>query len=225
MENAAGSWGSFYEFEIRTRSGDEKVIMDYVARDIADEVTRWGIFKDRQGRKLARAGKEDGQVFLHKLLVNIPKGSRLEWKNGNTLDLRRSNLQLVDKDGTVTELEPQRIIEPAYKTHEARLVAKQAQEESETGITYEEGYKHAMYLIGEEAEPPKEKPKSDVKGVYWHKNSERWHAAAFHGGKRYSLGYFQEMKDAELEVTLFRSAGPDSPALKRNQNKTKEGNE
>ncbi|XJZ25995.1 hypothetical protein ACF5W4_11335 [Bacillota bacterium Lsc_1132] len=197
MNNAAGSWGDFFEFEIHTRQGAEKVIIDWDQKEKAEAITRWGLHKDRKGRKFARAGKEDGQVLLHRILVDVPKGSTLVWKNGNTLDCRRKNLQLVDKDGNITELQPQKVTPPAYATHVTREVAKAAQEVA-AGT---------------------DKKTSDVKGVYFHKASQRWHASAFHGGKRYSLGYFQERKDAELEVQIFREAGPDHPALKRNHSK------
>lgn len=191
MKNATGSWGNYFEFEIQTRQGIEKVIMDYDQREKAETISgSWGLFKDNKGRKLARAGKKDGQVMLHRQLLDIPKGSRLEWKNGNTLDLRRKNLQLVDREGNVTELDPPQVTQPEYATHEVRQVVT--------------------------SQVPK---KSDVKGVYFHKHSNRWAASAFWGGRRYSLGYFTLREDAELEIKIFRSAGPDSPALKRNQSK------
>jgi hypothetical protein len=162
---------------IKTRNGDEVVKID--GQDIPKvEPFHWGIYKDAKGRKLARAGKKDGQVMLHKHLFEIPKGSRLVWKNGNTLDLRRENLQLVEKDGKV---------EPLKKEYTNEFEGKS------------------------------EKKRSKVRGVYFHKHAKKWHAAAFHDKRRYSLGYFDTEDEAVEQVTIFRSEGPDSKNLKRNQ--------
>jgi hypothetical protein len=89
---------------INTKGGVVSVQLDYTDLPIAERADRWGIFKDKQGRKLARSGKASDQVFLHKQLVDVPPGSRLEWINGDTLDCRRANLQLVDREGNVTPL-------------------------------------------------------------------------------------------------------------------------
>lgn len=90
---------------INTRSGQETVKVNDVDLPFTNELSRLVIYKDPKGRKMARSDKADGQVLLHRHLFEIPKGSRLEWLNGDTLDLRRENLQLVDKDGNVTPLE------------------------------------------------------------------------------------------------------------------------
>ena len=80
--------------------------MDYdlfYERDVAD-VESWSIWKDREDRKYARADKKNKQALLHKRLFDIPRGSHLRFKNGDPLDCRRENLQLVDHEGNVTEL-------------------------------------------------------------------------------------------------------------------------
>ncbi|MCO5387837.1 MAG: hypothetical protein NHB14_20940 [Desulfosporosinus sp.] len=132
----------------------------------------WGIYTDRQGREFARADKASGQVMAHKLLYDIPKGCKLEWLSGNTLDLRRKNLNMVQPDGTVV---PLLIPEPAPE---------------------EEPYTHT----------------SNVLCVYFHKASQKWHAAAFYEGKRYSLGYQPDTPEGKAKaieiMNEFRANGP-----------------
>lgn len=160
---------------INTRQGKEEVLIDQDDVMIVEELNRLVLYKDPKGRKLARADKSDDQVLLHRHLFDIPTGSRLEWINENTLDLRRENLQLVHKDGTIEPLkEPETVEEPKKKD-------------------------------------------SKVRGVYFHKASERWHASAFHDKKRYSLGYFKTEQEAADEIHEFRMRGPESPLLKRNR--------
>jgi hypothetical protein len=159
---------------INTRSGQEIVKVNDVDLPFANELTRLVIYKDPKGRKMARSDKADGQVLLHRHLFEIPKGSRLEWINGDTLDLRRENLQLVDKDGNVTPL---------------KVPAK------------------------EESAQPK------IKGVTFHKASQKWTSRPYWGSDRYSLGYFATKEEAEKETLIFLNEGPESPKLKRNQSK------
>ncbi|MED3571918.1 hypothetical protein [Cytobacillus praedii] len=163
--------GITFEILIQTRNGTEKALVDLDHEAEARVINRWYLYKDPKGRKMARAGREDDQVLLHRLLFDIPPGHKLEWLNGNTLDCRRKNLQLVEiKTGQIIPL-----FEPEIRQ------------------------------------------KSNTRGVYFHKASSKWHASAFHKGKRYSLGYFGDMHEAELEVLVFREEGPSSPKLKRNQ--------
>ena len=106
MINAKGTWGDFFEFEITTRQGVEKVIVDFDQAEKVEKISRWVLYKDPKGRKMARSDKTDGQVLLHRYLFDIPQGSRLEWANGNTLDCRRKNLRLVDRAGNITLIMP-----------------------------------------------------------------------------------------------------------------------
>ncbi len=139
---------------------------------LSEAANNWIIYTDRHGREFARSDKASGQVMAHKLLYDIPKGCKLEWINGNTLDLRRENLNMVQPNGTVVPLlipEPEPEEEPYIRT-------------------------------------------SDVRGVYFHKASQRWHASAFYEGKRYSIGYQPDTpegkKAAEEAVEEFRKNGP-----------------
>ncbi|AYP68403.1 AP2 domain protein [Bacillus phage vB_BboS-125] len=166
--------------DIPTRAANETFIIDRQDLDKVREADRWGLYKDAKGRKFARSGRDSGQKLLHKLLFEIPKGSRLVWKNEDTLDCRRSNLQLVDKDGNVTELE------------------KQGDNQVDTI-----GVDVLLALL----EP--EKPTSKVKGVYFHKAANKWTASAYWEGKRHSLGYYDDQVEAEKIVTAFREAGPE----------------
>jgi hypothetical protein len=104
MQNGTGTKGEALEVEITTRNGSEYFQVDMADWPVIEQVQRWYLYKDPKGRKMARAGKEDDQVLLHRYLFEIPKGSRLEWINEDTLDCRRENLQLVDKDGNITPL-------------------------------------------------------------------------------------------------------------------------
>ena len=135
----------------------------------------WHIYTDRQGYYFARGDKASGQVMAHKLLFDIPKGCKLEWINGNTLDLRRKNLNMIQPDGTAI---PMLIPEPEPEPEPEEL------------------YTH----------------KSDVRGVYFHKASQRWHASAFYDGKRYSLGYQPDTPEGKAKavevVEEFRANGP-----------------
>lgn len=217
MQNAQGSWGDYFELEIQTRAGVEKVIVDFDQAEKVTKITRWGIYKDPKGRKMARAGKEDGQVLLHRYLFDIPQGYRLEWINGKTLDCRRKNLQLVHaKTGqTIPLYEPEIRVRKPGRTGGERHVTDPNSTFEALKNAAEEGITEAVKIM-DKLEPKK---KSETKGVYFHKASNRWHAAAFFEGKRYSLGYFQTEIEAIEEVTTFRALGPDSPNLKRNQRK------
>lgn len=222
MYNAEGSYGRVFEFEIKTLAGALIVKVDVEDEDKVRTASRWGIYKDRHERKFARSSKKDGQVLLHKLLVDVPKGSTLVWKNGDTLDCRTANLQLVDKDGNVTELArpaPENRDQKARDMANAAIlsalappVKKQLTASEDFGTLEEQDIK----------EEPARKT-SDVKGVYFHKASKRWTASAFHAGTRYSLGYFDQLEDAEREVTYFRLHGPHWDGLKRNQPRTRQG--
>lgn len=172
--------GNYYEVNISTRNGPVVVIMDYDQKEKVDKLDRLVLYKDPNGRPLARSGKDSGQVLLHRYLFDVPKGHKLEWKNKNTLDLRRSNLRLVAKDGTITELSPE-------------------EQPTDNGSV--------------------ENKRSSVKGVYFHKASQRWTASAYWKGKRYSLGYFQDEQEAIDEVTVFREEGPASLSLRKNHSK------
>jgi hypothetical protein len=191
--------GKHVTIRINTRKGTKIAFIDAADLDKVKQLDRIVLYKDPKGRPMARSGKDNGQVLLHRHLFDIPKGSRLVWKNDDTLDLRRSNLQLVDRQGNVTELQPK----DPNNTYE---ILKSAAVE---GIP-------AAKKIVEKLEPKKN---SNVRGVYFHKASQRWHASAFYEGKRYSLGYFQYEYDAVKNVNIFRAEGPDSPLLKRNQPK------
>jgi hypothetical protein len=97
---------------INTRSGPYQVLVDKEDLPYAEAVSRWVLYKDPNGRPFARADKNDDQVLLHRFLFEIPKGSRLEWINEDTLDCRRKNLQLVHKDGTVEPLKKSETVPP-----------------------------------------------------------------------------------------------------------------
>ncbi|WP_433958584.1 hypothetical protein [Cytobacillus horneckiae] len=167
---------------IETRNGPEEVLVDMDDLLYAEEITRLVLYKDPKGRKMARADKTDNQVLLHRHLFDIPKDAKIEWLNENALDLRRENLQLVFKEGSVKRL---KVPEPPIPKG-----------------------RHDIHPL---------KKKSKTRGVYFHKASRKWHASAFYEKKRYSLGYFEDEHEAELEVLVFREEGPDSPKLKRNQ--------
>jgi hypothetical protein len=161
--------------QIVTRQGVKEVVLDIDDLIVAEELARLVLYKDPKGREMARAGKEDNQVLLHRHLFEIPKGSRLEWINEDTLDLRRENLQLVDREGNITLLkEPKEVIAPPT-----------------------------------------------IKGVTFHRHSQRWNSRPYWGSDRYSLGYFKTKEEAEAETRIFLAEGPDSPKLKRNQRKGK----
>jgi len=191
--------GKFTTIFINTRQGKEEVLIDQEDIMLVEELSRLVLYKDPKGRKMARAGKEDDQVLLHRYLFDIPKGSRLEWINENTLDLRRENLQLVDREGNITPFEPK---DPNSTYEIMKSLAATGNQQA----------KEIMDKLS-----PTKKKVSEVRGVYFHKASERWHASAFYNKKRYSLGYFKTEEEAIEEVTIFRQGGPDSMKLKRNQ--------
>lgn len=180
---------------LHTKKGDFQVKLDVDDYEKVKDI-RWGLYIDPNGRHMARAGTDHGRVLMHRFLFDIPKGKRMEWLNGDTLDLVKENLQLVDKTGF-----KQRLREPKPPATTYEVLKRMASEELPTPL---------KELITD-------KPKSAVKGVYFHKASKRWHASAFHSGKRYSLGYFEQEQDAAQEVADFRKYGPEHPNLKRNQ--------
>lgn len=199
MINGSGTRNGALEVEISTRNGCEYFLTDYDQQAKVTSVDRWGLYKDAKGRKFARSGKESGQLLLHKLLFEIPKGQRLVWKNGNTLDCRRSNLQLVDNEGNVTELEP---TDPNSTYQVIKTLAIQGNQKAKEVIN--------------NLEP--EKPTSKVRGVYFHKAAKKWTASAYWEGKRHSLGYYDDQVEAEKVVTAFREGGPEAVKTLRGTN-------
>jgi len=58
---------------------------------------RWNVFQKKAGHAAyvkTRAGKQT--LLLHRLLIQAPKGTIVDHINGNGLDNRKCNLQLVD---------------------------------------------------------------------------------------------------------------------------------
>lgn len=106
----------YYQAEIRTKQGTEKVIMDHDQKEKIEGLDRLVIYRDHKGRKFARSGQKSGQVLLHRFLYSVPKGFKIRWKNGNTLDLRRENIELVNKEGEVKVFEPSPLIEQETST-------------------------------------------------------------------------------------------------------------
>ena len=99
--NAAGDTA---EVVIAARKGDFLLLVDKEDLPFVQEINKIVLYTDPKGRLMARADKTDNQVLLHRHLFDIPRGHKLEWINGNTLDLRRENLQLVDGKGNITLL-------------------------------------------------------------------------------------------------------------------------
>lgn len=187
--------GEAVTIKISTRSGDEIVFVND-GEDFAKAKSitkRWGIFKDAKGKKSVRAGKDDGQVFLHKLIFDTKQGEQLEFINGNSLDLRRENVNKVLKSGEVI---------PMY-------VAPPVEEQPKNPV------KREVQVTAANAG----RPQSNVPGVKYHKASQRWTARIYWEGVRHSLGYYNTREHAEREAAIFRLEGPDSPKLKRNQPK------
>lgn len=59
---------------------------------------------------------------------------------------------------------------------------------------------------------------SGIRGVYWHKASSKWSAVVQHGGRRFSAGYFSDIRDAEKAAIrkrneLFTHNNESSPEL------------
>lgn len=234
---------------IETRSGDEIVFLDKQDLEKASSIVdKWRLFKDARGVKFARSGKDSGQKMLHKLLFVIPKGYKMVWINGNTLDLRRRNLQLVDKEGNVTLLEDPKPSKVYVKgpMDELREVPY-AKEDPEppavhlfTPVAEFLDIDNAVVEAREAAaldkasievalKPDPEPPavereairQSGVPGIKWHRASNMWTARLYHEKVRYSLGYFKELQKAIEEVAKFRVMGPHSPHLLRNQREGK----
>ena len=212
MRNAVIRHGAYIEIVIGTRQGNISAFVDTEDFDTIDVEGQYVMFKDKKGRPLARGCKESGQQFIHKKIVgDIPRSSTLVYKNGNSLDYRKSNLQIIDKDGNITELAPPE--PPKVEKPKAPKVAKAAKPAAPKQKAKPQTPKDPDRVRGK---PEKEK-RSDVPGVYHHKASNRWHAAGFYEGKRWSLGYFGEQADAEREIGIFRQHGPHYEGLKRNQ--------
>jgi hypothetical protein len=136
---------------ISTRQGNVEVKVDQEDLIVAEELGRLVLYKDPKGRPFARADKQDGQVLLHRHLFEIPKGSRLEWINGDTLDLRRENLQLVDKDGNITPLKQP---EPEVEKPTVKGVTFHKHAQKWTSRPYWEGKRYSLgyFQTKEEAE-------------------------------------------------------------------------
>lgn len=218
MRNEFHVYSNLMEITVNTREKTYLVLIDRADQELVSNVDRWVVFKDRAGNPRIRSGQESGQVFLHRLLMpDLPPRATVGFKNGNEMDYRRSNLQIVqgstvsdfidttdEGEAAAPETEPQTDLDTALEVF--------TPEELETHI---QGNPAAPAAPETPESPPPEK--SQVRGVYRHKNANKWHASAFYEGKRYSLGYFEEMTDAEKEVDLFRKHGPDHPQLRRNK--------
>lgn len=177
---------------IATRSGDEEVLLDLDDLEYAKTLTKLELYKDPKGRKMARASKDDGRVLLHRYLFEAPQGYKLDWINGDTLDLRKENLQFVSSKG-----EPIPLAKPKEEPKGGSLAAQ------------------PINGLAEEEKP---------RGVVFHKGSGKW-TARLHVGdgsnRRHSLGYFDTKEEAVEQALIFRTEGPDSKNLKRNQEKGK----
>jgi hypothetical protein len=136
-----GNGFAWNEIIVRTRQGKEIVKIDKDDSTKAAELNRLVLYKDPKGRKMARTDKKDGQVLLHRYLFDIPAGARLIWKNDDTLDLRRSNLQLEHKDGTLEELLP---VEPERKTSDVKGVKWHKASSSWEVRIYHEGKRYSL---------------------------------------------------------------------------------
>lgn len=234
MKNEITQKDGIIAIVISTRAGNRIALIDAEDFDKIDVDDRYGLFKDRHGKPSVRSGKESGQVFLHKKLADIPRGSTLVHKNGDELDYRKANLQLVDKAGNITELAPAK--EQTQVDMAIEVLGEDGLEEQLRGSVNKHsrpakpGYsdqpqpltaadKATDVILDAIYDKQEGRKTSDVKGVYYHKHKKKWHASAFHQGKRYSLCYFDDVKDAENEVQLFRLHGPESALLKRNKPK------
>lgn len=79
----------------------ERILIDTTDLDLVKK-HKWSIKvrSRRRGRDLIYAGTWNGNsanprtVLLHRLLLNAPKGTEVDHRDGNTLDCRRSNLRL-----------------------------------------------------------------------------------------------------------------------------------
>lgn len=91
--------------ELETRNG-YKFLVDSEDFELAND-RRWKAFVFSKRRKNGEWGKKfiyltrriykDGKQtteYLHRNIINAPKGMRVDHINGNTLDFRRSNLRL-----------------------------------------------------------------------------------------------------------------------------------
>lgn len=213
MKNEIIHHKGYVEIKIGTRQGVVSAFVDTADFEDIDVEGSYVIFKDKKGRPLARGCKLSGQKFIHKHIVgNLSRSHTLVFKNDNSLDYRRHNLQIVDKDGTITEVAP--VVEKPKSATPPQKKAKKAAKPQKKDAAPQNT------AVDQDPDRVRGKPKekrSDVPGVYHHKASDRWHAAGFHEGKRWSLGYFKEQLDAELEIGIFRTHGPHYAGLKRNQ--------
>lgn len=214
MRNEFHVYSNLMEIEVNTRDKKFHVLVDRDDQALVSSVDRWVIFKDRQGNPKVRSGQESGQVFLHRLLMpDLPPRATVGFKNGNEMDYRRSNLQAVQGDQVTDFIDEEP--EDLEETPAAEPVEEETQLDAALEVfTPEELEEHIKPPAA--PEPEGEPEKSQVRGVYRHKSANKWHASAFWEGKRYSLGYFDVMKDAEAEVALFREHGPAHPGLRRN---------
>lgn len=102
--------GTAITITIQTRTDREIVFIDKEDWIVVEQIQRWILYKDPKGRKFARADKKDDQILLHRLLFDMPKDYKLHWISGNTLDCRRENLQLVDRQGMKAPDAVQRLV-------------------------------------------------------------------------------------------------------------------
>jgi hypothetical protein len=228
MKNEIIDYGSYQSVIMTTRTARFEVMIDPQDVEQVSNVDRWVVFKDRKGEARIRSGKDSGQVFLHRLLMpDLPPRATVGFKNGDYTDYRRDNLQMIYADGTIVDLVSEAEIQAREKAAEDAYYSELITlGETETTATTHEAPVIDIPTVEVPAvethpAPPESPPpeKSTVRGVYKHKASRKWHAAAFWDGKRYSLGYFDERQAAEKEVGIFRQHGPDYPTLRRNQDK------
>lgn len=205
--------GSVATIRIPTRSGVEIVKLDLDDLEYAKKLHKLELYKDPKQRKMARSDKQDGRVLLHRYLFEPPKGYKLDWINGDTLDLRKENLQFVSSKG-----EPIPLAKPKEEVTTVGAETGRLQTQKPNVSNKPKGGSLADQPINGRA--AEETPR----GVVFHKGSGKWTArlhARDGSNVRHSLGYFETKEEAVAEALIFIAEGPESKKLKRNQRKGK----
>lgn len=84
--------------EINVQGELYQVILDDEVYEQLKEASLYGQFDDMTQKvyvHLRFKGKGEKQIYLHRWLMNAPKGMVVDHKNDNPLDNRRSNLQII----------------------------------------------------------------------------------------------------------------------------------
>lgn len=197
---------------------EQKCIIDLEDYELVSQY-KW--FADKTGTKIrdtyyAKAKINRKNIFMHRLIMNAPKGQIIDHINGNSLDNRKSNLRIVSHHENCQNRHHERTSKhPGVAWNKAsqkwRVSLKINKKYYYLGLFESENeaakeYKRAIKEYNETGKVTKIKfPKqsSKFKGVCWEHGRGKWKAYTKINGKGKHLGHFDNELEAKKAVDDF----------------------